>query len=285
ELTIVHGGKQSMPLFYSNTGGATYSEGKRTFAAAQNWTQHAVTTLVIWFQGNMGNTGQLYVKVNGAKVACPGDAADTRWKQWNIDLASLGVNLQSVTTLAVGVDGSGAGGTLYIDDIRLYRLAPEIVVPSEELWIEAEAADTITAPMKTYDDPMALGGKYIGTDDSAGDSTGNPPPDGIATYNFTVAGGTYEIGIRVRIPNANNSFWFRIPGATTPAETELHSSGWVRWNDTPDLGGWFWSDVFSDDDNEDAKVLFTLAPGAHTLEIARREAGAHLDVIVISKID
>ncbi|MHC4681451.1 MAG: hypothetical protein ACYTEK_22455, partial [Planctomycetota bacterium] len=28
ETTIVHGGLQSMPLFYSNTGGATYSEGR-----------------------------------------------------------------------------------------------------------------------------------------------------------------------------------------------------------------------------------------------------------------
>jgi len=32
-------------------------------------------------------------------------------------------------------------------------------------------------------------------------------------------------------------------------------------------------------------VLFTLNPGAHTLEIARREDGAQLDVIVISSID
>ncbi|UCC99276.1 MAG: hypothetical protein JSW66_05200, partial [Phycisphaerales bacterium] len=73
--------------------------------------------------------------------------------------------------------------------------------------------------------------------------------------------------------------------ATTPAETELHSSGWVRWNDTPDLGGWFWSDVFSDDDNEDATVLFTMDPGTYTLEVVRREDGAQLDLIVISRID
>ncbi|MHC4680428.1 MAG: LamG-like jellyroll fold domain-containing protein, partial [Planctomycetota bacterium] len=166
ETGIVHGGAQSMPLLYSNTGGATYSEAARTFAAPQDWTKYGIQTLVLYFHGTPGNTGQLYVKVNGVKVAYPGDAADIadiRWKQWNIDLASLGVNLASITTLALGIDGNGAGGTLYVDDIRLYRLAPEVVVPSEEIWIEAEAG-TITAPMQTYDDPVASGGKYIGTE-------------------------------------------------------------------------------------------------------------------------
>ncbi|MHC4542657.1 MAG: LamG-like jellyroll fold domain-containing protein, partial [Planctomycetota bacterium] len=199
------------------------------------------------------------------------DIAKLRWNPWSIDLASLGVNLASITKLALGIDGNGAGGTLYVDDIVLYRLAPEVVVPSEELWIEAEAADTITAPMQTYDDPAASGGKYISTDESVGDEYDNPPADGVATYTFAVAGGTY-----------NNSFWVRIQGATTPAETELHSSGWVRWNDPPDLSGWFWNDVFSDDDDQDATVLFTMPAGTYVLEIVRREAGAMLDVIVIS---
>ncbi|MHC4509841.1 MAG: hypothetical protein ACYTAO_12915, partial [Planctomycetota bacterium] len=288
ETGTVHGGAQSMPLLYSNTGGATYSEAERTFAVPQDWTKYGIQTLVLYFHGTPGNTGQLYAKVNGVKVAYAGDAADIaklRWNPWSIDLASLGVNLASITKLALGIDGNGAGGTLYVDDIVLYRLAPEVVVPSEELWIEAEAADTITAPMQTYDDPAASGGKYISTDESVGDEYDNPPADGVATYTFAVAGGTYKISGRINIPSGNNSFWVRIQGATTPAETELHSSGWVRWNDPPDLSGWFWNDVFSDDDDQDATVLFTMPAGTYVLEIVRREAGAMLDVIVISKID
>ncbi|MHC4432844.1 MAG: hypothetical protein ACYTBS_13465, partial [Planctomycetota bacterium] len=39
---------------------------------------------------------------------------------WNIDLSSFGVNLENVTRLSVGIDGAGATGTLYFDDIRLY---------------------------------------------------------------------------------------------------------------------------------------------------------------------
>ncbi|MHC4175253.1 MAG: hypothetical protein ACYST5_20270, partial [Planctomycetota bacterium] len=128
EQSIVHGDKQAMPFFYSNTGGAAYSEAERTFAVGQNWTKAGAATLVLYFHGTEGNTGQLYVKVNGTKVVYGGDAGDIakpQWNQWSIDLASLGVNLQNVTNLAIGIDGNGAGGTLYVDDIRLYRLAPE----------------------------------------------------------------------------------------------------------------------------------------------------------------
>ncbi|MHC4806301.1 MAG: LamG domain-containing protein [Planctomycetota bacterium] len=127
ERTIVHSGKQSMPLSYDNTGTAAYSEAERTFAAAQNWTQAGAATLVLYFHGTEGNTGQLYVKVNGTKVVYGGDAADIakpQWQQWNIDLLALGVDLQNVTKLAIGIDGTGASGTLYFDDIRQYRLAP-----------------------------------------------------------------------------------------------------------------------------------------------------------------
>ena len=123
ETAIIHGGEQSMPLFYSNTLGATYSEAERTFAVPQDWTEAGVQTLVLFFHGTTGNTGQLYAKVNGSKKGYDGDAADIeqeQWIQWNIDLASLGVTLQNVTTISIGIDGNSAEGTLYIDDIGLY---------------------------------------------------------------------------------------------------------------------------------------------------------------------
>ena len=80
---------------------------------------------MLYFHGTAGNTGQLYVEINDSKVVYDGDAADiqqTSWKRWNIDLASVGANLQNVTTLSIGIDGSDASGTLYFDDIRLYPL-------------------------------------------------------------------------------------------------------------------------------------------------------------------
>jgi len=132
EQTIVHSDKQSMPLSYDNTGAAAYSEAELTLSPSQNWTQAGAATFVLYFHGTEGNTGQLYVKVNGSKVVYNGDAGDiakAEWQQWNIDLASLGIDLQNVMKLSIGIDGNGASGTLYIDNIRLYRSAPEPEAP------------------------------------------------------------------------------------------------------------------------------------------------------------
>jgi hypothetical protein len=78
----------------------------------------------------------LYVKINDKKVVYHSGAAATAlplWKQWNIDLASVGTNLKSVKSLTIGIgDGSGGGkGVLYIDDILLYKAAPAIVAPAD----------------------------------------------------------------------------------------------------------------------------------------------------------
>jgi hypothetical protein len=278
-----------MPFFYSNTGAAAYSEAEHTFAAPLNWTASDIQTLVLYFHGSPGNTGQLYVKVNGFKVDYDGDAADIvrpRWKQWNIDLpslASLGVNLQEVRTLGIGVDGSGAAGTFYFDDIRVYGLAPEIVVPSEEYWIEAEAADTITLPFMVYDDPSALGGKYIMKDPDAFEENDAPTdPEGTASYTITVEGGTYTIAARVITSGDNDSFWFVIPGASMD-QALYGNPEWVMWAsmDQEDIWGWENVKVW----NQSEAMQFTMDPGTYTMKIGVREDESQLDVIVITRVD
>jgi hypothetical protein len=89
--------------------------------------------LTLFFFGTDGNTGQLYVKINNSKIPYSGEASNialSGWQPWNIDLAASGLNLQSVTSLAVGIDGNGASGTLYVDDIRLYPYEGEMITPS-----------------------------------------------------------------------------------------------------------------------------------------------------------
>ncbi len=134
ERTNVHGGSQAMPFSYDNTAGKTFSEAERTLAVAQDWTQGGLKTLVLFFRGSSANTtGQLYVKINGVRVDYKGSAdalARPLWKQWNIDLSTVGTSMKSVKTLAVGVSASGKG-SLIIDDIRLYRTAPEAVQPTD----------------------------------------------------------------------------------------------------------------------------------------------------------
>ncbi len=131
ETAKVHSGGLAVPLIYNNST-ASFSEAERTFAA-QNWTDHGIQTLSLWFYGNPTNvSGQLYVKINGVKVLYDGEAVNLRravWQTWNITLASAGVGLQSVTRLAVGVDNKGATGTLLLDDIRLYALPRQLITP------------------------------------------------------------------------------------------------------------------------------------------------------------
>jgi hypothetical protein len=131
ETTILHSGKQSMPLAYDNTVAPFYSEATWTFDTPQDWTAGGIRSLSLWFQGAADNGGQLYVKINGTKVSYDGDAGDLAragWRVWNLDLSQAG-KLNSVRSLTIGIEGNGAQGTLYFDDIRLYPKTPEYFTP------------------------------------------------------------------------------------------------------------------------------------------------------------
>src|SRR5665811_1484040 len=117
--------------YYSNAGGVA-SKTTRTFAVPQDWTVGGAKTLSIAFNGQTGNTGTLYVMINNAKVSYQRDGGNISrgaWQAWNIDLATLSTNLQSITKLEFGVEGSGASGMILIDDIRLYPTAGEVISP------------------------------------------------------------------------------------------------------------------------------------------------------------
>jgi hypothetical protein len=131
EQNIVHGGNQSMPVFYDNSVG--YSEATLTLTYPRDWTENGVTTLSIWFRGNSDNAAEtFYVALNGSAVVShdnPDAAQITTWTQWTIDLQAFGVNLANVNTIAIGLGNknnpvAGGSGTMYFDDIRLYPPAP-----------------------------------------------------------------------------------------------------------------------------------------------------------------
>jgi hypothetical protein len=56
------GRSQAMPFYYSNTSGTSTTE--RTFVDAQDWTVGGVKTLSIAFNGQVGNTGTLFVVID-----------------------------------------------------------------------------------------------------------------------------------------------------------------------------------------------------------------------------
>jgi len=152
EQSIVHGGNQSMPFEYNNTGTggkARYSEASREFATPQNWTRNNVKALTLWFHGETGNTPEtLYVAVEDnvgqlrvANHPDPEALQIAAWQQWNIPLTQFsGVNLASVKKLYIGVGNrsnpqAGGSGKLYIDDIRVYpaRCVPSLAKPAVDL--------------------------------------------------------------------------------------------------------------------------------------------------------
>ncbi len=138
EETIVHGGRQAMPLFYDNNKQVyfKYSEAELTLTDSRDWTENGVNRLTIWFRGDSANAAEpLYVALNGSSVVMhdnPDAALMTDWTEWNIDLqtfADQGVNLANVNTIALGLGNkknplAGGSGTMYFDDIRLYPPAP-----------------------------------------------------------------------------------------------------------------------------------------------------------------
>ncbi|MFH1883183.1 MAG: LamG domain-containing protein [Planctomycetota bacterium] len=138
EETIVHGGSQAMPIFYDNNtqGKLRYSEVEKTLSSRRDWTVEGVGVLSVWFYGVASNAVEpLYVALNSNAVVThdnPNAAQIEAWTEWTIDLqafADQGVNLANVSTIAIGLGNknnpvAGGSGTMYIDDIRLYRSAP-----------------------------------------------------------------------------------------------------------------------------------------------------------------
>jgi len=135
EQTIVHGGKQSMPIDYNNTKAPFYSEAEREFAPAENWTTDGIDTLVLDVQGRPNNNATgLYVVLTdssnkSAVVSYPEPAPVrlARWTEWRIPLADFaGVNAAKIKKISIGLgsrDATAPSGTgrLYVDDIRLIK--------------------------------------------------------------------------------------------------------------------------------------------------------------------
>ncbi|MBN1363155.1 MAG: discoidin domain-containing protein [Sedimentisphaerales bacterium] len=159
ERTIRKSGSQSMPMSYSNTGAAASSEAEFTLAPAMDWTAWGVKSLSLAFAGTPDSDGQLYVKINGTKVPYDGPASDlssTVWHAWNIDLSTVG-NVKAVNKLVIGVEGAGATGLLYFDNVHLYPDVPQYITPEQP-------SDANLVAHYTFDE---------GSGTTVGDSSGN----------------------------------------------------------------------------------------------------------------
>lgn len=126
----VHGGYQSVPVFYNNTSASISEVAVNTdsLPIGPDWASVSPEFLSIWFYGDPNNAGteRMYVEIDGSKAIYNGDLTQEDWQEWSIDLASLGINLNNVATLTIGFERTGAtggSGMILLDDIQLYTPA------------------------------------------------------------------------------------------------------------------------------------------------------------------
>jgi internalin A len=137
ETGIVHGGRQSMPLYYNNADEPYYSRTDQTWPAPQDWTVNGMDTLELYFRGASDNEpGRLYLTIedDAGQIAVmtnpnPDAVFTEQWQQWSILLADLiadGVDVTAIRKLSIGVGDPenpkpGGIGITYIDDIRVIQ--------------------------------------------------------------------------------------------------------------------------------------------------------------------
>lgn len=134
EISVVHGGSQSMPFKYSNATPPYYSETECSWTTAQDWTAGGVDTLCLFVRGLEENgEGSAYVgledKTGKLAVVKSADATlvtTEAWTQVNIPLAYFGVNAAQITKMCLGIGDRdnptpGGVGKVYIDDIRVIK--------------------------------------------------------------------------------------------------------------------------------------------------------------------
>jgi hypothetical protein len=140
EMTIVHGGLQSMPVEFDNSWPPFYSEIERWWEGPQDWTVDEPDALTLYFRGDPFNSpGSLYVQIKdtGGRIVTVihpnADAVQGAiWIAWRIALADVqaaGVDTTAVRRMVIGIGDRenpkpGGAGRIYIDDIRLTKRTP-----------------------------------------------------------------------------------------------------------------------------------------------------------------
>jgi hypothetical protein len=225
ETTVVHGGDQSMPLFYDNSAGL--SEVTKTLNA--DWTQDDVVALTLFYHGDAGNAVEpMYVAVDGSAVVTNDDpkaALANDWIQWNIPLqefADQGVDLTNVKTLSIGLgnkanpQADGGSGHVFFDDIRLYRSLPDEPEPGPE-------------SVDPGPDNLVV---YYSFENNAEDGSGNGYDATISSNPQYVSGPT-GYGMAIDFDGAND--YIRLPiGSAIALMSDITVATWANFSN---LGG------------------------------------------------
>ncbi|MBN2181487.1 MAG: discoidin domain-containing protein [Sedimentisphaerales bacterium] len=155
----------SAPLMYNNTsaGISKITANTNNLQSGSDWTVGSPERLVLWIYGSADNpsTEQMYVEVDGVKKIFSGDISAEQWQDFTIDLTSLGINLSNVRSMTIGFEKTGAtggSGIVFIDDIRLYGVAPAPKIVYVDA-TDGQAGNTMLATGEVFmaDDPGTTG--------------------------------------------------------------------------------------------------------------------------------
>jgi hypothetical protein len=122
EKTILHGGKQSMPMEYNNVKTPFYSEAQRTLDTTQDWTPNGATHLGLWFRGYPAVTSVAVTETAG-KMTLTGDGSDI----WNNSddfvyayktLTGDGSMIARVTSIGPGTNTWAKAGVMIRDSLN-----------------------------------------------------------------------------------------------------------------------------------------------------------------------
>ncbi|EAR01119.1 hypothetical protein FB2170_10116 [Maribacter sp. HTCC2170] len=152
-------------------------------------------------------------------------------------------------------------------DLVSVTVSPET---SDEIWLEAECA-IAGVDWSFIDNVSSSNGQHLLA--PSGNNLSGPPSntDQMVTFDFQADAGTYSVHALVQASTgADDSFWVRSNGGT-----------WIRWNKITNSPTFVWDQVH-DSDNSSQPVIFNLAQGSNTIDIALREDGASLDKIYIT---
>ena len=277
EPTTVHGGGQSMPLAYDNSGAAgkaRYSETLREWASPQDWTRNNVKVLTLYFYGALANAPEgLYVALedNAAHVKVvnypdPEAVQAAGWQEWNIELSQFsaaGVNLKAVKKMYIGLGNRsspklGGTGTIFIDDIRVYpsRCVPSMGKPAADLSgncvVDAADVDILanlwldTGFQVTPADPGTTGlVAYYPFNGNANDTVGGHNGTTVGTPVYT----TGKIGQAILLNGVDQMVDVGSVGISGAAPRTI--SGWAKSNSTamPD-----WTNIFGFTGTDDANL-------------------------------
>ncbi|MCL5280520.1 MAG: hypothetical protein M1376_11500 [Planctomycetes bacterium] len=122
EQTIVHSGKQSLPMDFDNSKSPFYSEAELALASVQNWTAGDVNTLSLWVQGYPPLTTVAVTEAAG-KITLTGDGTDI-WNnsdQFTFAYKTLdgdGSIIARVASVGTGSNTWAKGGVMIRDSLN-----------------------------------------------------------------------------------------------------------------------------------------------------------------------